>query len=364
MAKKIFISATSQDCGKTTTSLSLLYHARQRYERIGFIKPIGPKPIDFLGRRIDTDPAMIAQVYGLEHLVDDMCPVVVEQGMTQQVIEGKIPVAELEGRIMGAVERLDRECDFLIVEGAGHSGVGSVLGLSNARVAAMVGAPVMMVTCGGVGSSIDAVCMNLALYEKMGAEVRLLVANKLVPEKRDRTLHLLQLAFRDAGFEVIGGFNFQPVLAHPTLKHVAQILGIEVNGNRGDLMRIVHHVQIGAAATQRVVDLLQDDTLLTVTSSRDELLVTLANLYTLPEFRPKIAGLVIPGVAPITRITQQILDKSGIPCLRTNKTTAQVFLAINEDVAKLTAEDTEKIALIQKLARKRFDFDTIDRLFS
>jgi BioD-like phosphotransacetylase family protein len=186
----------------------------------------------------------------------------------------------------------------------------------------------------------------------------------LVPQKRDKTVHLLQLAFRDAEFEVIGGFNFQPVLAHPTLKHVAHILGIEVNGNSENLMRIVHHVQIGAAATQRVVDLLQDDTLLTVTSSRDELLVTLANLYCLPEFRPKIAGLVIPGVAPITRITQQILDKSGIPCLRTNKTTAQVFLAINEDVAKLTAEDAEKIGLIQKLARKRFDFDLIDRLFS
>lgn len=66
MAKKIFISATNQDNGKTTTSLSLLYQARQKYERIGFIKPVGPKPIDFLGRRIDTDPAMIAQVYGQE----------------------------------------------------------------------------------------------------------------------------------------------------------------------------------------------------------------------------------------------------------------------------------------------------------
>ncbi len=364
MARKIFISATSQDCGKTTTSLSLLYQARQRYERIGFIKPIGPKPIDFMGRRIDTDAATMAQVYGLEHLIDAMCPVVVEPGMTQQVLEGKLDVAEFEGCILRAVERLERECDFLIVEGAGHSGVGSVLGLSNARVAAMVGAPVLMVACGGLGSLVDAVNMNLALYREEGAEVRLLVANKLIPEKRDRILELLRQAFHTAPFEVIGGFNYQPVLAHPTLKRVAEVLGIEISGRNGELMRIVHHVQIGAAATQRVVDLLQPDTLLTVTSSRDELLVTLANLYTMPEYRPLIAGLVIPGVAPISKITQQILDASGIPCLRTNKTTGQVFLAITEDVAKLTAEDAEKIALIQQLAQKRFDFDHIDRLFA
>ncbi len=364
MAKKIFISATSQDSGKTTTSLSLLYQARQRYERIGFIKPIGPKPIDFHGRRIDTDPAMIAQVYGLQHLLDDMCPVVIERGMTQKVIEGEITVAELEGRILRSVERLDRECDFLIVEGAGHSGVGSVLGLSNARVAALVGAPVLMVTGGGVGNVIDAVCMNLSLYREMGAEVRLLVANKLIPEKREKTLKSLVLAFRGAGLGVIGGFNYQPVLANPTFKRIADVLGVEARASREQLMRIVHQVQIGAAATQRVVDMLQDDTLLLVTSSRDELLVTLANLYSSPEYHRKIAGLVIPGISPIASITQRILDNSAIPYLRTLRRTDHVFLDIHEDVSKLTAEDLEKIALIQQLAQKRFDFDALDRLFS
>jgi BioD-like phosphotransacetylase family protein len=364
MARKIFISATGQDCGKTTTSLSLLYQARQRYERIGFIKPIGPKPINFMGRRIDTDPATMAQVYGLEHLIDYMCPVVVEPGMTQDVIEGRLAVADMENRILHAVERLDRECDFLIVEGAGHSGVGSVFGLSNARVAALVGAPVLMVACGGLGSLIDVVQMNLALYREEGASVRLLVANKLIPEKRDKTLELLKKAFKDAPFEVLGGFNYQPILANPTLKRVADVLGITFKAGREETMRIVHHVQIGAAATQWVVDVLKADTLILVTSSRDEMLVTLANLYTMPEYRPQIAGLVIPELAPISPVTQQILDNSGIPCLRTSETMDDVFLAIHEDVSKLTSDDHEKIQLIQQLSKLRFDFDHIDRLFS
>jgi len=364
MAKKIFISATGQNSGKTTTSLSLLHLARQKYSRIGFIKPIGPKPILVDGRLVDKDPAMIAQVYGLEKWLEWMCPVVVAAGTTQQVLDGEVSPRQLEEKILGAVERLDKDCDFLIIEGAGHSGVGSVIGLSNARVAALLRAPVMMIAGGGVGNVIDAVELNLALYRQEGAEVRLLVANKLIPEKREKTLHYLRLAFAGAEFQVMGGFNYQPILANPTLRRISDIVGEPLQGDQSALNRIVHHVAIGAPSTQRVVDLLQPSTLLLVTSSRDELLVTLANLYSMPEYSPNIAGLIVTGVAPVSRITQQIIDRSKIPYVRTTQTTADIFITISEDVSKLTAADQEKIALIQELSPKRFDFEVIDQLFS
>ncbi len=34
MCKKIFIAATGQNCGKTTTSLSLLHLARKKYKKL------------------------------------------------------------------------------------------------------------------------------------------------------------------------------------------------------------------------------------------------------------------------------------------------------------------------------------------
>jgi BioD-like phosphotransacetylase family protein len=66
---------------------------------------------------------------------------------------------------------------------------------------------------------------------------------------------------------------------------------------------------------------------------------------------------------PIAKITQKILDQSNIPYLRTDRTTADIFLTITEDVSKLTADDTEKISLIQTLAEQRLDFDALDTLF-
>jgi uncharacterized protein len=60
MAKKIFIAATGQNTGKTTTSLFLLYLARKTYGRVGYIKPLGPKPALLNGVEVDKDAALMA----------------------------------------------------------------------------------------------------------------------------------------------------------------------------------------------------------------------------------------------------------------------------------------------------------------
>ena len=365
MARKIFVAATGQNCGKTTVCLALLHLAQAKYSRVGFIKPLGPKPALLNGRQMDKDAALMAEVFGLKKDLRHMSPVVLFPETTRQVIDGQLDPSGYRGQIVEACAALEKQSDFLVIEGSGHPGVGSVVGLSNATIARLVGAPVLLVTGGGVGSVIDAVTLNRALFEKEGVEVRAVLANKLVPEKRDTTLDYLSRAFAREPFELLGGFNYQPILANPTLGRIARLLGLELHGNRREAKRIIHHVQIGAASTQRVAELLKNDSLLIVTSSRDELLVTMANLYQIPEYRSRIVGLVIPGILPINKITQQILDRSNIPYLRTAKnTTAELYQTIVEDVSKLTAEDKEKLDLVRKLAEFRFDFAAIDKLFA
>jgi hypothetical protein len=259
---------------------------------------------------------------------------------------------------------LEKRCDFLIIEGSGHSGVGSVIGMSNARVARELNAPVLLVTGGGIGKVVDSVSLNLALFRQENADVRMILPNKLIAEKRDSTLHYLRRAFAPQGLEVEGGFNFAAGLANPTLHHVSKILDTPLRGSGDEGRRIINHVQLAAASAQRVVDLLQDSTLIIVTSTRDELLVMLASLYKSSEYRKKIAGLVIAGVAPTSKITQEILDGTDIPYLRTHAGSAATFTAINEDVAKITAEDEEKIGLAQAKGEKELNFSAIETAFA
>jgi hypothetical protein len=360
MARKIFIAATGQNCGKTTTSLSLMHLAKKKYGRVGFIKPVGPKPVQVGELWADKDAALIAGVYGLEEQLPLMSPVVLQPDTTRQLLDGKFPAAILEKQILDAIAELDKSCDFLIIEGAGHSGVGSVLGLSNARVARMINAPVMMISGGGIGHVIDDVALNLALYREAGASVRLVMPNKLIADKRERTLHYLAMAAQPHGVKVHGGFNYSPILAGPTLQHIAKLLDLPLRANREQARRIIHHVHLGAASAQKVVEMLELDTLLLVTSSRDELLVLMASLYHIPEYRAKLVGIVIPGLSPVAGIVQEVLDNSDLPFMRIVKSTAEIFRTISEDVSKITAEDTEKITLVQKLAEEQIDFDYID----
>lgn len=365
MARKIFVAATGQNCGKTTVCLGLLHLAQKKYRRVGFIKPVGPKPALLEGRSMDKDAALMARVFDLQQHLEDMSPVVLQPHTTREVIDGKLDPRPFGERIVAACARLEEECDLLIIEGSGHPGVGSVLGLSNARIARMLEAPVLLVTGGGIGNVIDNTALDAALFEKEGVELRAVLANKLIPEKRDSNLDYLRRALAGAPYQVLGGFNFQPILANPTLRRIAKITGLEISGHRQEDHRIIHHLQIGAPSTQRVAELLQENTLVIVTSSRDELLVTLANLYQFPEYHSKIVGLLIPGVQPVGKITQKILDWSEIPYLRAEKlTTADLYGIITRDVSKLTAEDAEKLDLIRRLAELRFDFEALDALFA
>jgi len=362
MARKLFIAATGQNSGKTTTSLSLMHMARKKYDRVGFIKPIGPKPSSLDGFPADKDAVLMAKVFGLEEDLPLMSPFVLNPGDTRKVLDGELSRDQIASQMFSAIAELDAKNDFLIIEGAGHSGVGSLLGCSNARIAQVAGASVLLVTGGGLGNVVDAAYMNLALFEKQRVPVRAALVNKIIPQKREQTLNYLRMAFANESFKVIGGFNYQPILANPTMRRIASVLDIELHCSEEEAQRIVHNIQIGAASAQRVAGLLKDSTLVIVNSSRDELMVTLANLYQIDEYRDRLAGIIIPGVGPISRITQQIIDSSGIPYMRAGRTSTDVFEIINDDVSKLVAEDTHKIELVKKLAEERFNFDAIDAL--
>ncbi|MDX2495382.1 MAG: AAA family ATPase [Desulfuromusa sp.] len=362
MARKIFIAATGMNSGKTTTSISLMHMALKKYDRVGFIKPIGPKPIEYQGVIADKDAVVMARCFDLVADLPLMSPFVLQPGDTRRIMDGNLKRDEISRQMFDAIAELDAKNDFLIIEGAGHTGVGTLFGCNNARIARETGAAVLMVTGGGLGNVVDSAQMNLALFQKEQATVKAILVNKIIPEKREQTLKYLDMAFADEGIQVVGGFNYQPILANPTLRRIASVLDIKLHASEDQGQRIIHNVQIGAASAQRVVELLQESTLLIVNSSRDELLVTISNLYQLEEYRDKVAGIIIPGIGEISHITQKIIDSSEIPYMRAGRTSSAVFEIIKDDVSKLTAEDTHKIKMITDLAEKRFDFNTIDKL--
>src|SRR5205823_15080391 len=67
---RVFIAATRQNDGKTTSSLGLLAAMQKYYPRIGYIKPVGQRFVEVEEQKIDEDIVLMDRVYQLN------CPLV------------------------------------------------------------------------------------------------------------------------------------------------------------------------------------------------------------------------------------------------------------------------------------------------
>ena len=210
-AKRVFLAATGQNRGKTTTSLGLLAAIRERGLRLGFLKPVGQRYLVVDGTRADEDAVLMSEVFGLPDALDDMSPVTLPRHFTTDYVMGRVD-DDLGAQVADAYERVAADKDVVVIEGTGHAGVGAVVGLSNARVAAMLDAPVIIVSEGGIGRPIDEIVLNGALFAAHGVRVIGAVVNKVDVESHPDLPEVLERGLGQHGIELLG---LHPVLAVP-----------------------------------------------------------------------------------------------------------------------------------------------------
>src|SRR5258706_9865954 len=200
---RVFIAATRMNDGKTTTSLGLLSALQKLYPRIGYIKPVGQRFVEIEEQKIDEDTVLMDRVFRLNCPLVDMSPIAVEPDFTRKYLQSSNNDA-LVKKIRKAFDRVSWEKDFVLCEGSGHAGVGSVFDLSNAQVAKILGAKVIIVTGGGIGKPIDEVSLNQALFEKEGGEIIGVIINKVIGTKLDYVTDFARRGLKRKGLELLG----------------------------------------------------------------------------------------------------------------------------------------------------------------
>jgi BioD-like phosphotransacetylase family protein len=109
---RVFIAATRQNDGKTTTSLGLLSALQSRYPRIGYIKPVGQRFVEVAEHKIDEDTLLMDSVYQLNCPLVDMSPIAVEPDFTRKYLQSSNRDA-LVKKIEQAFDRVAWEKDFV-----------------------------------------------------------------------------------------------------------------------------------------------------------------------------------------------------------------------------------------------------------
>src|SRR3954453_1893770 len=84
---RVFIDATRQNDGKTTTSLGLIAALQRRYPRVGYIKPVGQRFVEIEEQKIDEDTVLMDSVYQLNCPLLDMSPIAVEPDFPRRYLE-------------------------------------------------------------------------------------------------------------------------------------------------------------------------------------------------------------------------------------------------------------------------------------
>src|SRR4029078_2942606 len=213
---RLFIAATRQNEGKTTTSLGLLAAIQKSHPRVGYIKPVGQRFVEIDEQKIDEDTVLMDRVYQLNCPLLDMSPIAVEPDFTRKYLQSSNRDA-LVKKIEKAFDRVAWEKDFVLCEGSGHAGVGAVFDLSNAQVAKVLKAKVVIVSRGGIGKPIDEVALNQALFEKEGVEIIGVIVNKVLPDKVDYVTEFVVRGLKRKGLELLGVIPHQRILSSPTV---------------------------------------------------------------------------------------------------------------------------------------------------
>src|SRR5438128_5906550 len=151
------------------------------------------------------------RVYRLNCPLLDMSPIAVEPDFTRKYLESS-NYDVLVKRIQNAFDRVAWEKDFVLCEGSGHAGVGSVFDLSNARVAKLLGAKVIIVSQGGIGKPIDEISLNQALFEKEDVEIIGVILNKVLGDKVEYVTDFARRGLKRKGLELLGVLPYEQIL--------------------------------------------------------------------------------------------------------------------------------------------------------
>jgi len=354
---RVFIAATRQNDGKTTSSLGLLAAMQKYYPRIGYIKPVGQRFVEIEEQKIDEDIVLMDRVYKLNCPLVSMSPIAVEPDFTRKYLESSNNDA-LVRKIQKAFDRVAWEKDFVLCEGSGHAGVGSVFDLSNAQVAKILRAKVIIVSQGGIGKPIDEVSLNQALFEKEGVEIIGVILNKVLPEKVDYVRKFASRGLERKGLELLGIIPHQSILSCPSMAQVLEGLDAEMLNHSKRLTNLVKEVVVGAMAAHTAMSHLKQDALLITPGDREDLILA-AGLGMSTGGHPKLAGIVLTGNIRPGHSVMKVINGLPFPVLLAQADSYQVASTVHDLTVKTRPDDTQKISLIRDLIAEHVDVKRI-----
>ncbi len=356
--RHVYLAATGQNRGKTTVSLGVLDGFHRRGLSTSFLKPVGQRTIIEDGAPADEDAVLMKQVFGLHEPLSQMSPVHIPRGFTKAYIDGDV-VEDLPARIRTAHADFASR-DILLIEGTGHAGVGAVIGLSNATVAAMLGAPAIIVSEGGVGRPIDEIVLNAALFERHGVKVAGAIVNKVDLDAKPGLAQTLERGLERHGIPLLGVLPYRPILSNPTLAMVVEGLHGETVHPGPNLDQVIGGIAIGAMEPEHMLQRIGPRSLVIVPGDRSDVIAAIVDARRDgSDGGVGALGLLLSGGYQLEDGLLAAIRAADLFAMHVAEDTYQVASDLHDLLVKTHPADAGKIAEIKALL---WEYLFIDRV--
>ncbi|NND05750.1 MAG: AAA family ATPase [Saprospiraceae bacterium] len=358
-ANSFYVAATNQHVGKTTSTLGLVSALKQRGINMGYCKPVGQRYLDLDNIRVDKDTLLFADLLGFKIEPALHSPVILGRGATTSYLDDPTKF-DFRSEIMHAAQQLWQSHECVIFEGTGHPGVGSVVDLSNADVAKMVKAPVIMIVEGGIGSTIDRLNVSLAMFREQNIPMVGVIVNKVREDKLDKVRTYVGKKLAHMGLNLLGVLPYDESLAFPIISTISEAVSGSVVLNAHQIERKVEDIMPGSLIDSK--RFIQAKNVLLVAGAdrvgealaKADLLIKVNNIPKFP-----IAGIVATGEGDIGEESMEFLKEHQIPLIRTHLDTYGSVMKISKIEVKINLNTPWKINRAIDLITTHIDLDQI-----
>ncbi len=363
MATSIYITSAEDNSGKSTVALGIMDRLQAQGKRVGIFRPI-------------TVPHGESD-HILKSLLDhDSVDLSVEEciGVSYDDVH-----SDQESALATIVERFHRiedDCDVVVVVGSDFSDVASPTELSfNARIAANLGAPVILVLRGrgSTGRSrgglveqparpikdlVNLVEMALPELDKAHATLFGVIANRVEPGEVAAVVEALTAAAPDA---FVGAIPENEFLIAPTLERVMESIdGRFIHGDPALMKREVLHAKVAAMNVENVISRLREGEVVLIPSDRSEVLLAVLSAHESDNF-PSLAGIVLYGGYPTPETVWRLVVgmKSSLPIIEAPSTTYETVMRVMETRSRFAADSQRKYDTALALFENNIDSVTL-----
>ncbi|MGE4285600.1 MAG: phosphotransacetylase family protein [Phycisphaerae bacterium] len=357
----IYISATLKDCGKTSVTLGLMQVLKDMGYDPGYTKPVGQQYVIHDGEMLDEDAVLLMDGLGHKATVPkDLSPIAIERGFTQAFINNP-DQSRLENKVLDSIGRINAEHKITLIEGTGHAGVGSCFGLSNARVAELTGAKVIIVAPGGIGKMLDEINLSLSLFKQHNVEIIGVIQNKVRVDKYDKVVATVSKGLGNMGLKFLGAIPYYKILTKYRIKQIAETFGYERPCGDNAFENVIDNVVVAAMEPVNAMKYIKPRSLIITPGDRLDNILLAISLSKTKAYHESFCsgGLILTGGFMPGDEILELLVASGIPVLYTQEETYTVSARMKDLLFKIQASDTDKILKTKEMVKEYVDVDYI-----